>query len=93
MYGFYPWPGTNAAFQQVQAYNAATFTFGQASQQGSNGNINFTLTFPVIINPFNNRPATIGYTLYGASSYTPLNTNKLVLAGNCKLVRTSYPIP
>ena len=52
MYGVFPWPGTNAVFQQVQTYNAATFTFGQASQQGQNGNISFTLTFPVTINPF-----------------------------------------
>jgi hypothetical protein len=91
MYGVFPWPGTNAVFQQVQVYNATTFTFGQSSQEGSNGNISFTLTFPVTINPFKDLPAVIGYDLYGGPGVTPLNTNKLVLAGNCKLVRTSYP--
>ena len=91
MYGIFPWPGTNAAFQQVQVYNAATFTFGQASQASPNGNITFTLTFPVTINPFNKLPAVIGYDLYSGPGVTPLNTNKLVLAANCKLVRTSFP--
>jgi hypothetical protein len=91
MYGIFPWPGTNAAFQQVQAYNATTFTFGQGSQPSPTGNITFTFTFPVTINPFNKLPAVIGYSLYSGPGVTPLNTNKFVLAPNCKLVRTSYP--
>jgi len=91
MYIIAPWPGTNAAFQQVQAYNAATFKFGRASQEGSKGNITFTLEFPVTINPFSNLPAVIGADFYSPLGVQPLTTNKLVVASNCKLVRTSFP--
>jgi hypothetical protein len=89
MYGTFPPTDPSTLFQQVQGYNATTFTFGQASQQG-NGNISFTYDFPVTMNPFNGLPAVIGY-FYDALGLVPLNTNQLVLAGNCTLVRTSFP--
>jgi hypothetical protein len=92
MYATYPPSDPNSLFQQVVWYNATTFNYGQGSLQG-NGNISFTYTFPITINQFNNLPAFIGNDPLGPGGGTPLNTNKLILAGNCKLVRTSFPTP
>ena len=90
MYIITPWPGMNAAFQQVTGYNATTFTLGQPSQSGPNSNITFMYSFPVIVNPFTGTPAVIGAAITPLG-VLPLTTNKLVLASNCKLVRSSYP--
>jgi RHS repeat-associated protein len=90
MYATYPPSDANSLFQQVVGYNATTFSYGQGSPQG-NGNIAFTYTFPITINQFNNLPAFIGNDPLGPGGGTPLNTNRLILTGNCRLVRTSFP--
>jgi RHS repeat-associated protein len=92
MYYVSPWPGTNAVFEQVKAYNAATYLFGQASQEGANGNITITSVAPPVPNPYWNLPGFIGYYVDPIMPEAiPLVKNKLVLASNCILVRTSYP--
>ena len=91
MYWVYP-VGPNyvsSVWQNVIAYNAATFVLGQRSVT-SGGNLSFTLNFPVTINPYNNLPAVIGIDLYSGTP-APLTTNRLILDKDCKTVRTSYP--
>lgn len=80
-------------WDQVQFYNAMTREMGTQDGDGSNGgSIVFTYTFPMI--PYdpsdwsNGGIAWIGRNQVGQ----PTGTNKLVLAGDCKTVITSYPL-
>lgn len=79
----------DALWQNVQAYNAVTFSMGQRSIDPGNGNLVFTLTFPVTYNPYAKLPAVIGVDLY-TSPPTPLSTNVLILKPDCKTARTSF---
>jgi RHS repeat-associated protein len=94
MYYVSPWsdfPNTNSIFQRVQEYNAYTFTFGQASQEGGNGNISFVAFIPPTWNPYWNLPGFIGYYIDPLFvEAIPLQYNKFVLLNDCKTVRSSY---
>jgi hypothetical protein len=99
MYIISPWPGIDKAFQQVQTYNALTFTYGQGSQAKPGGNITFTANFDPAPNPYYASPLPyappppgfLGADFYSSAEPIPLTVNKFVLASNCKLVRTFYP--
>jgi RHS repeat-associated protein len=98
VYGFVPAPSSpQAAFANVQAYNAQTFMNPDVVMQGTDPKhptLIFVKSFPSDGSNGQNPllpgvPAFIGHT-QGVT--VPLNTNVLILNGDCKQVRTSFPI-